>query len=342
LLGQHLLEINLLDSPYQLIAADVNESGSITGLDLIKLRRMILDIDDSFDAGKSWTFVDADFVFPQPTNPFATTYPSVYNINSLTTGEIADFIGIKLGDLNGSASPVLLQSGDTRSSDGQLKIKIEDEMLKAGQRYDLAFTAKDFKDISGFQFTVDFATEYLEVLDFAGSELGKMSADNFGFSKANQGKVTVSWNETTGVNLADDATLFQLSFTALEAVQLSEVLAINSSVTASEAYQADLRKEVTLDFGKTTVDGHGFALLQNRPNPFAQETVIGFQLPEGTETTLTVYDVAGRVLMTQQRYYEAGTHRVVVDQSDLGATGVLYYQLSTPINTATRKMINVK
>ncbi len=342
LLGQHLLEINLLESPYKMIAADVNESGSITALDLIELRRMILLIDEEFSAGKSWTFVDANYIFPQLNNPFATTYPTIYNINSLTTGEIADFIGIKLGDLNASASPGFLQSGDTRSNDGSLNIKLEDEMLKAGQTYQLDFNASDFKDVAGFQFTLDFAADYLEVLDYEGSELSKMSADNFGFTKADQGKITVSWNETTAVDMANNATLFQMSFTALKDVQLSEVLTINSSLTTNEAYQADLRKEVTLDFGKTIGNLKGYALLQNQPNPFAQETNIGFQLPEATEATLTIYDVSGRVVYTKTNTYDAGVHQVMMDKADLGATGVMYYQLSTPEFTDTKKMIVLK
>ena len=342
LLGQHLLEINTLDSPYKLIAADVNESGSITTLDLIKLRRLILLIDDEFDSGKSWTFVDAGYVFPQPTNPFATTYPTIYNINSLTTGTVADFVGVKLGDLNASANSVLLQSGDTRSSDGTLNIRMEDEQLKAGQTYDLAFTAQDFKNVAGFQFTLDFAADYLEVVDYEDSELSQMSADNFGFTRASQGQITVSWNDVNAVSLSDNATLFTMSFTALKDGQLSEVLAINSSVTVSEAYQADLRKNVALDFGKQTTGAAGYALQQNQPNPFAQETTIGFQLPETTEATLTVYDVSGRIIYTTTNTYDAGVHQVMMDKADLGATGVLYYQLSTPEFTDTKKMIVLK
>lgn len=342
LLGQHLLELNQLDSPYKLIAADVNESGSITTLDLIELRRLILFIDDEFSSGKSWTFVDAAYQFPQPTNPFASTYPTTFNINNLTSSQIANFIGVKLGDLNASASPSLLQAGDTRSSDGTLNIKLEDQVIKAGQTYQLAFQASDFKDVAGFQFTLDFAADYLQVMDYEGSELSNMSANNFGFTKANEGKLTVSWNETKSVSMADDATLFEVSFTALQDVKLSEVLAINSSVTASEAYQADLRKEVALDFGQTVANNKEITLLQNQPNPFTQETVIGFQLPEATEATLTIYDVSGRVVYTQTNTYDAGMHQVMMDKADLGATGVLYYQLSTPEFNDTKKMIVLK
>jgi len=82
-----------------------------------------------------------------------------------------------------------------------------------------------------------------------------------------------------------------------------------------------------------------FILLQNRPNPFAQETIIGFQLPEATEASLTIYDIAGRVVWKQTKSYEAGKHHIMMDKADLGATGVFYYQLSTDEYSATKKMI---
>jgi len=70
--------------------------------------------------------------------------------------------------------------------------------------------------------------------------------------------------------------------------------------------------------------------------------VIGFQLPESAETTLTIYDVSGRVIFTQDKSYDAGIHQVLLNSADLGATGVLYYQLSTAENTDTKKMIILK
>ena len=304
LLGQHLLDINSLDSPYKIIAADVNESGHISSLDMIELRRLILQIDDEFSTGKSWIFVDASYEFPQPTNPFASTFPTVYNINNLATNEIVDFVAIKLGDLNATANPNELQAGDSRSSNGSLKINLENQQLKAGQIYEIEFKANDFKDVLGFQFTLDFATDYLELLDYQGSDLGSMSADNFGFNKATQGKLTVSWNDTESVNLADEDNLFHFSFKALEDGQLSDLLSINSSLTAQEAYQAGLRKDVELNFAKEDLLSNEFALLQNQPNPFTQETVIGFNLPEATEATLTIFDLSGQLVWTQTKNYD--------------------------------------
>lgn len=340
LLGQHLLGINSLDSPYKMIAADVNESGHISSLDMIALRRLILQIDDEFSTGKSWTFVDAAYVFPEPMNPFASTFPTAHNINNLASNEIVDFIGVKLGDLNASANPMELQVGDTRSSEGSLKLKVESQLLEAGQRYELTFKASDFKEVEGFQFTLDFATDYLLFLDYQGSELSSMSADNFGFTKVKEGKITASWNENQPLSLADDEVVFKLEFAALKAVELAEVLKINSTVTASEAYQDDLLKEVELSIEQPALDK--LILFQNQPNPFDRGTMISFQLTEPTDADLSIFDATGRKVWTHSKSYDAGIHQVFIEKDELGDAGIYYYQLFTGQRRLSKKMIMVK
>ena len=89
----------------------------------------------------------------------------------------------------------------------------------------------------------------------------------------------------------------------------------------------------------TTSKTTEFSLLQNKPNPFANETMIEFHLPEMTDASLTIFDIAGRVVWTQTKSYKSGVHQVIIDKASLGATGIFYYQLSTSKYSATRKMI---
>ncbi|MCS6930444.1 MAG: T9SS type A sorting domain-containing protein, partial [Saprospiraceae bacterium] len=62
-------------------------------------------------------------------------------------------------------------------------------------------------------------------------------------------------------------------------------------------------------------------------------------LPEATEATLTVYDETGRVLYTQRGRFGKGYNAVTLDRAVLNTTGVLYYELKTSKESATRKMI---
>ncbi|MEM8906269.1 MAG: T9SS type A sorting domain-containing protein, partial [Bacteroidota bacterium] len=82
-----------------------------------------------------------------------------------------------------------------------------------------------------------------------------------------------------------------------------------------------------------------FELLQNRPNPFLQETTIGFILPQASTVTLTVYDPSGKQVHQIKGVFKQGYNEISLNQSDLGASGIFYYQLDTPTHTATKRMI---
>ncbi|MBK7410672.1 MAG: hypothetical protein IPJ40_23035 [Saprospirales bacterium] len=83
LISRHILGIQPLDSPYKMIAADANKSNSVTTLDMVHIRKVILQIEPGFPNNTSWRFVDKDYVFPNPSNPFAATFPEVINYNNL-------------------------------------------------------------------------------------------------------------------------------------------------------------------------------------------------------------------------------------------------------------------
>ena len=104
LITKHILGTVQFDSPYKIIAADVNRSGSVTTFDLVALRKMILFIDADFPNNTSWRFVGRNFQFSNPANPFADNFPEVVSINDLAQSIQANFIAIKVGDVNGSAN----------------------------------------------------------------------------------------------------------------------------------------------------------------------------------------------------------------------------------------------
>jgi len=85
-----------------------------------------------------------------------------------------------------------------------------------------------------------------------------------------------------------------------------------------------------------------FQLYQNRPNPFKEETLIAFALPEASSATLTLYDVSGRVIKRIEGEYDRGYHEIVFNRNELGNGGMMYYQLDTPNHSATKKLIMIE
>ena len=104
LLARHILNIDPITSPYKIIAGDVNDSGSLTTLDIVLIRLMIIGELAEFPGGTpSWRFVPSDYTFPPGTTPFNPPFREYRLLNDLNGFNEVDFIAIKMGDINCSA-----------------------------------------------------------------------------------------------------------------------------------------------------------------------------------------------------------------------------------------------
>ncbi|MEM6379328.1 MAG: hypothetical protein AAF705_14055, partial [Bacteroidota bacterium] len=274
LISRHVLGAKLLDSPYKMIAADVNRSGSITTLDLIQLRKLILNIDDKFPGNSSWRFVDASYKFPNTSDPWQEYFPEVRNINNLEGSPIIDFVAIKVGDVNYSAVMNSAQAPESRSTAGTLLLQTQDLMMQAGETYLIPIYA-NLKDVSGLQFTLEADQSQIELLDLESATLGE---DAFGWFQAD-GKITAAqWIETP---IEGNNSLFGLQIKAKKTGLLSENIRLTSTYTNTEAYTPDGEPlAVVLNFTGTPIASDQDQLQQNFPNPFRKNTALGFYLAE--------------------------------------------------------------
>ncbi len=332
LIQKHILGIQPITNPYRLLAADVNVSKTISTLDMIQIRKLILNIDERFKSVASWKFVDAKYKFDEPTNPWKNEIPEVVNVNDLEGKVQADFIAIKMGDVNGNAATIPGATSSEVRSGKDFILSTDEQEVKAGQIYDVLIKAKDLQKVQGFQFTLG-----VENAEIVGIDYGSMKAEHFGvFVK--QGMVTASWNaSSSAVNPAE--ALFTMKLRAKKDQFLSEVLNISSRLTAQEAYGlGDEVMDVTLTYHKGIATDK-VRLDQNQPNPFVEETMIGFYLPVATQATLTVRDVKGALIYRTQGDYAKGLNQVKLTKQELKAAGVLYYTLETADFTVTKKMV---
>lgn len=105
LLARHILNINPLVSPYKVIAADVNDSGTLTTLDIVLMRLMIIGRLDEFPGSTpSWRFVPSHYSFPPDRNPFNPRFREDRILNNIQGFHEVDFVAIKMGDINCSAT----------------------------------------------------------------------------------------------------------------------------------------------------------------------------------------------------------------------------------------------
>lgn len=330
LISRHILAIDPLGSPYKMIAADANKSNSITTFDIVELRKLILGIYDELPANTSWRFVDKNFDFPNPENPFETPFPeSISRDNVSVSHTNEDFVGVKVGDVNNSASGDSLLTSDDRW-DTTLFFDVNNRTVQAGEVLSIPF--RPAAALLGYQFTLDF--HHLELLEVVPGE---------GISLANFGV----FEDALTTSVEHGAQAFSVVFRARKAGQLSDMLSISSRITRAEGYELEEGDShnafnyanIALRFDDGTNVRPGFALYQNRPNPFDAHTLIGFQLPEACEATLRIFDETGRLLHTLSAHYPRGYNAIRLDRHLVEAKGVLYYKLETPTESAVRKMV---
>jgi hypothetical protein len=85
-----------------------------------------------------------------------------------------------------------------------------------------------------------------------------------------------------------------------------------------------------------------FALKQNYPNPFNPATTISFEIPTQSHVTLSVFDMTGREITTLVNATRtAGRYAARFDANDL-ASGVYFYQLTTPSYSIVKRMVFIR
>src|SRR5690606_29108750 len=233
----------------------------------------------------SWKFFDAQ------------TDKESYDMSNVNGDVTVDWIGVKIGDVNLSGDP----ARSSRSTTGELHLNVADKTLKGGELYRVDVTSDNFANIAGMQYTLNYLSNMVEVETI---EAGALNVTKDNFVRYAPGVITSSWSEADGQNLSSDAVLFTIVLKAKSEVQLRDALSLNIRLSVREGYEGvggleDVRRR----FGG---DDFGLVLYQNSTNPYAGETVIGFKLPEGSEATLSVYDVTGKMLKVVEGEYGQG------------------------------------
>jgi O-glycosyl hydrolase len=235
--------------PYQLLAADVNNSGNVTVADLALIQAMILGRRNNFPAGM-WRFVPADYVFPDPLNPWRAPGQAWYT-NQMTDVTNVDFVAIKLGDVNGSwkapASGLKLASA-SRNKGASLAAAVPEvgfgvgqESAPSGQTVTVEVAVNGFHRVTSVQFSLEWDPGVLRYLGTGRYGLQGLSSSCFGTTMTASGKLGVGWYDpdASGVTLPDGTGLFKVSF---------EVVGKPGSSSTVRLTDAPTPEEVSVDF----------------------------------------------------------------------------------------------
>jgi hypothetical protein len=351
ILARHVSNTGSLTDPYDYIAGDVDTNDELNTLDVAYIKEALLNNPIALiQFKKSWRFVPLDYTFITPYGSAAFwNFPEQRTYTDITTSQSdQDFAGIKMGDLVApSTNPAVKPAPAV-----PVVFTVPNLTLQSDSLVEVPFRCRNFNDLLALQTCFWFNPAVLSLENIVPVSGMPFQTGNFGTWDLSEGQLRLVWAVANAQTLLGQPESFRLKFRVLEGGQsLQEVLKISEKQLGAMAWHTDNRPEpVVLSFYPVTesqqrgeaTGGFVFELYQNEPNPFEDQTTIGFTLPAASSATLTVYDEIGRVVFTQQGDYGKGYNAIAIDRMMLNTTGVLYYKLETATDVATKKMIQIR
>ncbi len=332
---KHILGIKNFDSPYQYLAADANNSKSISASDILAIRKLILGAYDAFPANKCWLYVDAK---QQLSNNNPYNYRDKLNFPNMTSSvNDANFKVVKVGDVNDNYVPQQMPGGLNLRNSDFATMQLGDFDYVNGEIVKVPVYIISDKDIEGLQFTVNYSKDALQ---YENMESGQIDINdyNIGLNYLKEGMVSFSWNSSENIDLNFNKPAFFIIFNAVKKGNVSKSIAISNDVTTAlsviDDNEADLRVSYRNSNGNTE-----FTVYQNTPNPFKNETTIRFNLPEDGMVELSIFDITGKQVYKLTEKFEKGLSQFTVKSSDVKSKGVFYYTIKSNAYTSTKKMI---
>ena len=340
LIQRHILGLGDLDSPYKMIAADINNSQSISSVDLVILRKIILGIYDDFPNNRSWRFIDAQYNFLDATDPWLGSVPEDYEITHLDSDMKIDFIGVKTGDVNESAiANVQSKSSETRS-DNKWLLSISDKFVKKDENVVLEVKAENISKVYGWQYTLESKD-----LSFIAIESASANLSNQNIRRENS-NLHMSYGHAVGLELEPNDIIYTMIFKATRSGKLSDMLNISNRGLTAESYHKNLEiNNVEIRWNESVEESdltQGFSVAQNEPNPWNERTSVDYYIPTAGDVKIVIKDVRGRVLFKSASYKESGNHTQDIEDSFLDGNGVLVYEVHYSGKLISNRMIHIR
>lgn len=335
LIQRHILGITKFKSPYKMIAADLNLSESVNASDIVLLRKLILGILQPTELKRPWIFVENAQSIPNPAHPWPLNEQIQYeNLDVDMMG--SDYIAVKVGDIDGTINQIYGQNTDSRSIN-VWNINIENKALNEGEIMEIPFFSDMTFDLNALQAGFEYDPRKIEILEIIPGKVD-MKDDEYVIG---DNSVKMIFTPDAKVSIHENEVLFSFKVRARSAVSTSSILALNSEVMSSIAYNGSDE----LLYMQSGISGNERPLevFQNSPNPFTDRTEIQFSVSQDMPVEVTVYDLSGAQVWHSYRSYNKGVHTITfTDQELLSRTGLFLVHVESAEITEIRKMLRIK
>jgi len=263
-------------------------------------------------------------------SPWTPPFPELKNYNDIFSEQTGNFIGVKIGDINGDVRANSRQGLAPRTGDA-LVLLTENPELRKGDRLVLPVRIGEGETWDGMQFTLGYDRRALRLVL---PESHFPRPEHIGVFQESA-LLTCSWGEA----LKPGETVMELHFEVLRDGKPSEWVDLNSRISAAEGYVGEDTRPLALYFEDKDMIGQRPRALQNYPNPFSGHTTVPFWLPSEDRIWIRVYDLTGKLVLQQEGVFGRGRHTFDLTAAQLGDGNSWYYQIGGSSWVETRQMM---
>ncbi len=323
LIQKHILGLQKIVAEDKRVAADINNDGEISAIDLVMLRRLILNQDDHFPDQRSWRFIAAQEFEVGRVGPL-WPYKEYQYIDTLIYHQFnLDFLGIKVGDVSGDA---VLKNRNKSRPTRMLNIDLT-KVENVQNKLRIPIYVDQAQTMEAIQLTLHHDGLILESI-----ESGQIEITKNNYFKKSDANTTLAWHSQYSKKIDVENPLFY--------IVVAEKIGYEGLKISSEIVEALIYSEMKEYYIESrTLEKNKFVLYQNTPNPFSDKTMISFDLPDDDVISLTIYDLIGRFVYTKSLDLKAGHHSIQLSKKEIDASGVLYYEVKGTNYRGLQKMM---
>lgn len=337
LIQKHLLGTIPFNTLNNYVAADANHSGNVSVVDLLEIRKLLLGKYSSFPKNTSWRFG----VWPQDMNGSnISSFREIQTIEYLGSGTLnSDFLGIKIGDINGDVHPNDLLDGIVTRSSKEFSVSVEETKTEPGKSFIIEIKSEQVEEIAGIQFAMD-----LKGMNLVSVLKGKMPVQPENYTISNDGRFRFSWHTDESLQVNTNDVLFSIELTPSQSGLLSENLRLIDDHLSPEVYSSDLDIfKLKMSYAEKITPSQAIDFFSVEPNPFHSEFNLRLNLTQAGNVEINFYDVSGRPLHHINKMYLAGEHTEKVSANLLSVNeGVIYCQIISNGLTTTQKIVKLQ
>ena len=243
-----------------------------------------------------------------------------------------DFYAVKIGDVSGNALGLV---NTTIRSVKNVQLIFEKTSYKKNEEISVPIRISESDMLSGIQIALQLSDE----LEFVTIEKGSLNINQENY-RFNRGQLLISYNEARGFDVGKKD-IFTLKLKAKTDLNIDNQIR-SSNLLENEAY--DLTDQVvplevisSVENIKTTSGIYKF--YPAKPNPFKQETMIEFELPNEEAIIFTVFNPEGKLVWSKEKIYIAGNNQMSISKEDLGHSGLYYLHIQSKEFCKTQRIL---